>query len=301
MIEVTKYKHFEWNPQAQMAFEELKRQLASTPVLALPCFTDVFEVECDASGVGIGAVLSQSGRPIAYFSEKLNDAKRRRLISPVGPTKKDMVEYLSLPSSIHASGPMGGSATSGILAQWVERLGWANLWCTGCYANSSAGQLSWYGSWYGRTYAGIAIEGAGESPSVFNASCMCRWALKQGHRYFKKTLTSWSRGVIPLATRSRDPTLFSNLVPFFSTLRYEGFLFHNNESTPELEDHFEIFEHIRGFNVTIVTSANKQIGVVLSQSGRPIAYFSEKLNDAKRRYTIYEFYAIIRALDHWQH
>nr|GEW45602.1 RNA-directed DNA polymerase [Tanacetum cinerariifolium] len=77
MIEVTKYKHFEWNPQAQIAFEELKRQLDSTPVLALPCFTDVFEVECDASGVGIGVVLSQSGRPIAYFSEKLNDAKRR--------------------------------------------------------------------------------------------------------------------------------------------------------------------------------------------------------------------------------
>ncbi|GJY75475.1 RNA-directed DNA polymerase [Tanacetum coccineum] len=76
MIEVTKYKHFEWNPQAQMAFEELKRQLTSTPVLALPCFTDVFEVECDAFGVGIGVVLSQSGRPIAYFSEKLNDAKR---------------------------------------------------------------------------------------------------------------------------------------------------------------------------------------------------------------------------------
>ena len=24
-------------------------------------------------------------------------------------------------------------------------LGWVNLWCTGCYANSSAGQLSWYG------------------------------------------------------------------------------------------------------------------------------------------------------------
>ncbi|GJV31020.1 RNA-directed DNA polymerase [Tanacetum coccineum] len=77
MTEVTKYKHFEWNPQAQLAFEELKRQLSSTPVLALPCFTDVFEVECDASGVGIGAVLSQSGRPIAYFSEKFNEAKRR--------------------------------------------------------------------------------------------------------------------------------------------------------------------------------------------------------------------------------
>nr|GEW38605.1 RNA-directed DNA polymerase [Tanacetum cinerariifolium] len=77
MTEITKSKHFEWNPQAQLAFEELKRRLSSTPVLALPCFTDVFEVECDTSGGGIGAVLSQSGRLIAYFSEKFNDAKRR--------------------------------------------------------------------------------------------------------------------------------------------------------------------------------------------------------------------------------
>ncbi|KAJ0836005.1 putative nucleotidyltransferase, Ribonuclease H [Helianthus annuus] len=77
MIEVTKSKHFAWTPQAQSAFDELKRLLSSTPVLALPCFTEVFEVECDASGVGIGAILSQLGRPVAYFSEKLNDAKKR--------------------------------------------------------------------------------------------------------------------------------------------------------------------------------------------------------------------------------
>ncbi|KAJ0593138.1 putative nucleotidyltransferase, Ribonuclease H [Helianthus annuus] len=77
LTEITKFKQFTWTPQAQTAFEELKNQLSSTPVLALPCFNEVFEVECDASGVGIGAVLSQLGRPIAYFSEKLNDAKRR--------------------------------------------------------------------------------------------------------------------------------------------------------------------------------------------------------------------------------
>lgn len=57
MTELTKLKHFEWNERAQFAFEELKRQLSSTPVLALPCFDDVFEVECDASGVGIGLFL----------------------------------------------------------------------------------------------------------------------------------------------------------------------------------------------------------------------------------------------------
>nr|GEV62317.1 hypothetical protein [Tanacetum cinerariifolium] len=77
MTEVTRFKIFTWTPQAQRAFDEIKQQLSSTSVLALPCFQEVLEVECDASGVGIGAVLSQLNRPVAYFSEKLNDAKRR--------------------------------------------------------------------------------------------------------------------------------------------------------------------------------------------------------------------------------
>lgn len=39
------------------------------------------------------------------------------------------------------------------------------------------------------------------------------------------------------------------------------------EFSPELEDHFEIFEHIRGFNVTLVTSANTQDETLLLWSG----------------------------------
>ena len=43
--------------------------------------------------------------------------------------------------------------------------------------------------------------------------------------------------------------------------------------------------------------------VVLSQEGKPISFFSEKLNNAKRKYFVYdqEFYGIVQALKKWRH
>src|SRR4051812_11251980 len=66
---------FVWGAAQDIAFATLKHFHTTAPLLALPDFSKQFEVECDASGIGIGGVLMQEGHPIAYFSEKLAGAR----------------------------------------------------------------------------------------------------------------------------------------------------------------------------------------------------------------------------------
>jgi len=75
ITECLKKGAFEWTKAGQKASREVKQKLCQASILALPNFDDLFEIECDASGVGIGPVLVQSKRPIAYFSEKINGSK----------------------------------------------------------------------------------------------------------------------------------------------------------------------------------------------------------------------------------
>ncbi|KAJ9555929.1 hypothetical protein OSB04_010543 [Centaurea solstitialis] len=80
MAPVTDYmkcKTFVWTDAAESAFQSIKEKLTTAPILVLPDFSQAFELHTDASKAGIGGVLSQGGRPIAYFSEKLTGPKLR--------------------------------------------------------------------------------------------------------------------------------------------------------------------------------------------------------------------------------
>ncbi|GKC68044.1 putative reverse transcriptase domain-containing protein [Tanacetum coccineum] len=73
MTKLTQKKvKFDWGDKQEAAFQLLKEKLCSAPILALPEGAENFIIYCDASHKGLGVVLMQNEKVIAYASRKHN-------------------------------------------------------------------------------------------------------------------------------------------------------------------------------------------------------------------------------------
>jgi hypothetical protein len=68
-----KKNSFTWTPTTAQAFQTLKMAMCTTPVLTLLDFRNTFVLECDALGKGIGVVLMQGSRPLAFTNKQLSE------------------------------------------------------------------------------------------------------------------------------------------------------------------------------------------------------------------------------------
>jgi hypothetical protein len=76
---------FRWNDDCQNAFDRLRKELATAPVLAHPDFDQEFILDTDASNEAVGGVLSQiqNGveRPVAFASKSLSKSERKYCVT----------------------------------------------------------------------------------------------------------------------------------------------------------------------------------------------------------------------------
>ena len=76
LTDLTRKGAFQWTTQAQECFERFKTIMTLCLVLALPDFSRPCDLHCNASGEGIGAVMSQDQHPISFESRKLQEPDR---------------------------------------------------------------------------------------------------------------------------------------------------------------------------------------------------------------------------------
>ena len=79
----TKKVPWHWDEVHQKAFETVKATIAKDVVLAYPDYNKVFEVYTDTSSTQLGTVITQSNRPLAFFSRKLSDTQQKYSVTKI--------------------------------------------------------------------------------------------------------------------------------------------------------------------------------------------------------------------------
>jgi hypothetical protein len=69
--------NYKWGEEQQKAFDEIKQKASQETLLAFPDFEKEFHVYTDASNKQLGAVIMQEGKPLDFYSRKLNPAQTR--------------------------------------------------------------------------------------------------------------------------------------------------------------------------------------------------------------------------------
>ena len=72
MLDLVRYKSFQWLEEQEKSFTQLKQSLTSAPVLAHPKSDETLVVSTDASKYAVGATLEQCDHPIAFLSHRLS-------------------------------------------------------------------------------------------------------------------------------------------------------------------------------------------------------------------------------------
>lgn len=82
--------------EQENSFNELKSLCSQKPVLAFYDVNKPVEIQCDASKDGLGAVLIQAGRPVAYSSRSLSDTEKR-----YAQIEKEMLSIVHASTKFH--------------------------------------------------------------------------------------------------------------------------------------------------------------------------------------------------------
>ena len=79
----TKKRSWHWDNVHQEAFDAIKSTIAKDLVLAYPDFTKAFDIFTDTSAKQLGSVITQSNKPIAFFSRKLSETQQKYSVTEI--------------------------------------------------------------------------------------------------------------------------------------------------------------------------------------------------------------------------